>query len=224
MALQTLSNQTSEVLAVFPFFPRGTLHDELERRRLAQSPLPQASVISIFSTICQAVQELHTAQPPLAHRDIKPHNVLLDNKDLRPVLMDLGSASQARLTIGSMKEAQYLQDTASERCSMTYRPPELFQVSSNCQIDERTDVWSLGCLLYALMFYESPFDCVYERGDSVALAVQSGRITFPSNHCYSPSMLELVIMMTNQDINFRVGLDNVINKVGEIMEENTDKL
>ena len=34
-----------------------------------------------------------------------------------------------------------LQDVAAERCSMPYRPPELFQVNSKCEIDERTDVW-----------------------------------------------------------------------------------
>ena len=70
----------------------------------------------------------------------QPHNVLLD-KDLRPVLMDFGSCSPARVSIRNMREAQYLQDTAAERCSMCYRPPELFQVNSNCDIDERTAIW-----------------------------------------------------------------------------------
>lgn len=216
-------NQVSEVFLLLPFYPRGTLHDELERRRLSQTPFPQNSVLTIFSAVCSAVGALHSADPPLAHRDIKPHNVLLD-KDLSPVLMDLGSASEARIRVVSLKEAQYLQDTAAERCSMTYRPPELFQVSSNCALDERTDVWSLGCLLYALMFFESPFDSVYERGDSVALAVQGGRISFPSNEIYSSSLLDLVTMMTNQDINFRPGLDSILSKIGEIMEEDLEQL
>jgi hypothetical protein len=33
------------------------------------------------------------------------------------------------------------QDVAAERCSMPYRPPELFNVNSRCDIDERTDIW-----------------------------------------------------------------------------------
>jgi len=40
---------------------------------------------------------------------------------------------------------------------------------------------SLGCTLYALCFYESPFDAVYQRGDSVALAVISGSVNIPNS-------------------------------------------
>lgn len=45
---------------------------------------------------------------------------------------------------------------------------------------------SLGCVLYALCYYKSPFDAVYERGDSVALAVISGNISFPETTPYRP--------------------------------------
>ena len=88
---------------------------------------------------------MHAAQPePLAHRDLKPHNVLL-TKEQRPIIMDLGSVARARLKISTHSEAQHLQDVAAERCSMPYRPPELFQVNSKCEIDERTDVWVREC-------------------------------------------------------------------------------
>merc|ERR1711936_974589 len=152
----------------------------------------------MFHSISLAVRELHSASPPLAHRDIKPHNILL-GRDMTPVLMDFGSCTPARVSLRNMREAQYLQDTAAERSSMCYRPPELFQVSSSCTLDERTDIWSLGCLLYAMMFYQSPFDSVYERGDSVALAVQGGIKKFPSSSAqYSQDLLQLVREMTNQ--------------------------
>jgi len=214
-------NMTSEVLIVFPFYQRGSLHDELERRNLTNSPFPQETLLAIFSSICSAVKELHHSNPPLAHRDIKPHNVLLD-KDLSPVLMDFGSTTSAMVSISNMKEAQYLQDTAAERCSICYRPPELFQVNSNCDLDERTDIWSLGCLLYALMYYQSPYDPIYERGDSVALAVQSGKISFPNSTTYSQDLQQLVVEMTNVDINFRLRIDSVIEKVERL--QTCDKL
>jgi len=215
-------NTTSQVVIVFPLYSRGSLHDELERRQLANSPLPQATLLSIFSSICSAVKELHHSSPPLAHRDIKPHNILLD-KDLSPVLMDFGSTTPAQVTISNMKEAQYLQDTAAERSSMCYRPPELFQVNSSCSLDERTDIWSLGCLLYAMMFYQSPYDPVYERGDSVALAVQGGAISFPASSAeYSPDLEQLVREMTNHDISFRLRIDSVMEKVEQL--KNCDKL
>ena len=47
----------------------------------------------------------------------------------------------ARVKVCGSSEAQRLQDIASERCSMPYRAPELFNVESYCMVDERTDIW-----------------------------------------------------------------------------------
>lgn len=74
---------------------------------------------------------------------------LIENKVLR-VLLPIGSAAPANVKIESYNAAQKLQDDAAERCSMTYRAPELFNVQSPCSIDERTDIWvKLG------MFFEA---------------------------------------------------------------------
>ena len=109
-----LHGATSEVLIVMPLYYRGSPADELERRQLTGEALAQPALLSIFHGVCLAVRELHTSSPPLAHRDIKPHNVLLTN-DLQPVLMDFGSAALARVQVGNHREAQYLQDTAAEQ-------------------------------------------------------------------------------------------------------------
>merc|ERR1711892_211008 len=216
-------NTTSQVVIVFPLYTRGSLHDELGKRQLTNSPFTQETLLSIFASICLAVKELHHSSPPLAHRDIKPHNILLE-KGMSPVLMDFGSTTTAQVTIATMKEAQYLQDTAAERSSMCYRPPELFQVNSSCTLDERTDIWSLGCLLYAMMYYQSPFDPVYERGDSVALAVQAGKITFPATSAqYSQDLLQLVSEMTMQDISFRLKIESVIEEVEKLKDQKSDQ-
>lgn len=218
-----LHNQTSEVLIVLPFYQQS-LQDELEKRQLAGKPLPQGLILSIFSQICSAVRQLHIADPSLAHRDIKPHNILLE-KDYTPVLMDFGSAAPARVKVSNLKEASYLQDTAAERCSMTYRPPELFHVATGMPLDERTDIWSLGCLLYALMFYKGPFDSVYERGDSVALAVQGGHIGFPeTQEVWKTQLRDLVIAMTNLDLNYRIDIDSVIERIDDMSKHSPDIL
>ena len=68
-----------------------------------------------------------------------------------------------------------------------------------------------------MMFYQSPYDPIYERGDSVALAVQSGKISFPaSSGQYSQELLNLVMQMTNVDINFRIRIDSVIEKIEQL--------
>ena len=49
--------------------------------------------------------------------------------------------AKARIEISDASSARQLQDEAAERCSMPYKAPELFNVDSNCSIDERTDIW-----------------------------------------------------------------------------------
>lgn len=44
---------------------------------------------------------------------------------------------------------------------------------------------SLGCVLYAMCYFTSPFDPIYERGDSVALAVLSGNVNIPEDSIYT---------------------------------------
>ena len=80
---------------------------------------------------------------------------------------------------------------------------------------------SLGCLLYAMMYFHSPYDAVYERGDSVALAVQAGKINFEAND-FSKDLEQLVTEMTNVDINFRINIESVMEKVEILMNKNCD--
>lgn len=208
---------TSEALLLMPFFKRGTLHDNLQVKSTRNDPYSVEAAVKIFLQICEGVRHLHGGG--LAHRDLKPHNILLSDQG-EAVLMDLGSAAEARVRVETHSQAQQLQDTAAERCSITYRPPELFQVASKCDIDERTDIWSLGCVLYSICYYKSPFDSVWERGDSVALAVQSGgqHVTFPSTSAnYTPELKSLVKSMLAIELKDRPFIDQVMQMGEDIL-------
>lgn len=76
----------------------------------------------------------------LSIRDLKPTNVLLEEDD-RPLLMDLGSMNRSRMEVKGTREAMTVQDWAAQRCTISYRAPELFNVESHCVIDDRTDIW-----------------------------------------------------------------------------------
>nr|XP_023397084.1 serine/threonine-protein kinase 16 isoform X1 [Loxodonta africana]XP_023397089.1 serine/threonine-protein kinase 16 isoform X1 [Loxodonta africana] len=134
---------------------------------------------------------------PLHYRDLKPTNILLGDEG-QPVLMDLGSMNQARIHVEGSRQALALQDWAAQRCTISYRAPELFSVQSHCVIDEQTDVWSLGCVLYAMMFGEGPYDMVFQKGDSVALAVQN-QLSIPQSSRHSSALRQLVASMMTVD-------------------------
>ena len=153
-------NIVSEAYLVLPYFPRGTLADALSKRELHNDPFQEHMALVLFLQICEGVQHIHQAEDiggPFAHRDLKPHNILL-REDYTPVIMDLGSVEPSRVTISTHSQAQYLQDLCAERCSMPYRSPELFQVDSKCSIDERTDVWVRKNCHFSEFIYQTSYN------------------------------------------------------------------
>ncbi|KAF3832824.1 hypothetical protein F7725_026489 [Dissostichus mawsoni] len=161
----------TEAWLLLPYIGKGSLWSVLEKLR------DKGSLMS---------EKTDFANLP---SDLKPTNVLLDEDD-RPLLMDLGSMNRARIEVRGTREAMTIQDWAAQRCTISYRAPELFNVESHCIIDERTDIWSLGCVLYCMMMLEGPYDMVFQKGDSVALAVQNPLLG-------SLKMLLSSIMMSN---------------------------
>lgn len=73
---------------------------------------------------------------------------------------------------------------------------------------------SLGCLLYALYFFKSPFDDVFERGDSVALASASGNVNYPEDSHLSQPVHNLISSMLTVDPQERPFIDDVISSLG----------
>ncbi|XP_048342954.1 serine/threonine-protein kinase 16 isoform X2 [Sphaerodactylus townsendi] len=190
-----------EAWLLLPFLKRGTLWQEVEILRDKGAFMPEERILAILHGICRGLQAIHNKG--YAHRDLKPTNVLLDDDD-QPLLMDLGSMNQA-----------HIEDWAAQRCTISYRAPELFTVERECVIDERTDIWSLGCVLYCMMFGEGPYDMIFQKGDSVALAVQN-RITVPQNTRYSPALEHLLSSTMVVNPQERPYIANVINQLEEI--------
>ncbi|KAL7272304.1 Serine/threonine-protein kinase env7 [Rhizina undulata] len=117
---------------------------------------------------------------PYAHRDIKPGNVMISDDGLTPILMDFGSIAAAPVAITSRSQALAIQDQAAEMSTMPYRAPELFDCKTGSVIDEKVDIWALGCTLFCALYGHSPFELATEEsGGSLALAICSGLYTFP---------------------------------------------
>jgi serine/threonine protein kinase/WD40 repeat protein len=109
--------------------------------------------LGLFVQVCQAVQHAHTKG--IIHRDLKPSNVMVTLHDSRPVpkIIDFGiaKATNQRLTEQTLF-TRYAQIIGTPE----YMSPEQAQLSG-LDIDTRTDVYSLGVLLYELLAGTTPF-------------------------------------------------------------------
>jgi len=134
------------------------------------------------------------------------------------VLFDFGSVSEARHMISTRREALELEEWCNSNCTPLYKAPELFQVANGTTIDERTDVWSLGCTLYAMAYVENPFESDSMQG-SINLAVTGGLVRFPpSQQKYSLNFQNLITWILNVDPQSRPFIDDVIARVEGLLQ------
>ena len=223
-----------EALLLFPLYPDGSLYSFLEKlaerggrnsNHNQKSP-PENWILAVFLQVCRAAEQFHSHSPPWAHRDIKPHNVLLDDSEKNPsgpraCLMDFGSVAVARVDVETRKQGLMLQDNASEHCSMAYRAPELWDVQTGTTIDEKTDMWSLGCLLFAMGHHGfSPMECdVSANGRIRNVDCQHSKVlapfAAPENSQFSAAYWKLVKECLSIDPAARPSIQTVIETVRE---------
>jgi serine/threonine protein kinase/tetratricopeptide (TPR) repeat protein len=119
-----------------------------------QHDLPVRQRLGLFFDVCQAVQHAH--QKGIIHRDLKPSNVLIAPYDGRPVakVIDFGIAKAMgqRLT-----DKTLFTNFAQLIGTPLYMSPEQAELSG-VDIDTRSDIYSLGALLYELLTGSPPFD------------------------------------------------------------------
>ena len=154
--------------------------------------------MNLFLGLCKATNFIHLSN--LAHRDLKPHNVLLSNDRQTAILTDFGSMTEKIMPVKNSRDSSSIQDWAAQNCSMFYRAPELFEPKVNCDITEKADIWSIGCILYSMVYNKGPFDYVCERGDSIALAVANANFKIPltanlQRHDYQIEMIMSMIVV-----------------------------
>nr|NIS44436.1 serine/threonine protein kinase [candidate division Zixibacteria bacterium]NIV04616.1 protein kinase [candidate division Zixibacteria bacterium]NIW38930.1 protein kinase [candidate division Zixibacteria bacterium]NIX16713.1 protein kinase [Gammaproteobacteria bacterium] len=132
--------------------------EDLRERMDRIGILSEAEVVVIGVAICEAMKYMHSQDPAVLHRDIKPGNVKISPTGA-VFLVDFGLA----------KVAQGAQATTTGARAMTpgYSPPEQY---GGARTDARSDIYSLGATLYAALTGTIP-------EDSLARAMEQEKLT-----------------------------------------------
>jgi len=157
------------ILTIFEFADTESLHfiaseyvDGLTlRERLRISPVKLPEIIDISVQVVAALDAAHEAK--IVHRDIKPENIMMRRRDGVVKVLDFGLAKLTEKTSGqsvgrsdSEVNTELLLRTrpGTVMGTITYMSPEQAQGS---HIDERTDLWSTGVIIYEMVAGCAPF-------------------------------------------------------------------
>ena len=117
--------------------------------RIEQGPLPLKEALDIGRQIAEGLEAAH--EKGVVHRDIKPANVMVDAKG-HATIMDFGLAH--------LTEASRLTKADQTMGTVAYMSPEQAQ---GMEVDNRSDVWALGVVLYEMVCGQRPFQGQYDQ-------------------------------------------------------------
>jgi serine/threonine-protein kinase len=142
LALHDSGEADGFVYYVMPFVDGESLRDRLDREK----QLPLAEALQITRDVADALSYAHSHD--VVHRDIKPENILLESG--HAVVADFGIARAVRAAGGDR-----LTQTGTVVGTPAYMSPE--QAAGEHDLDGRSDLYSLGCVLYEMLAGQPPF-------------------------------------------------------------------
>jgi serine/threonine protein kinase len=122
--------------------PGESLYERLQK----SGPLPEKQAIEVISQVAAALDYAHTRG--VIHRDVKPHNILIDTRTGHAYLSDFGIAK-------ALESETNMTKTGSVMGALRYMAPEQFE---DTPLDARVDVYALACVLFEALSCQLPYD------------------------------------------------------------------
>ncbi|MDZ4724451.1 MAG: serine/threonine-protein kinase, partial [candidate division Zixibacteria bacterium] len=126
-----------------PFFAMQYIDGKTLSTYCHDEPLPVGKIINLIQQVADGLSRAHAGG--VSHRDIKSANIIVD-RELRPKILDFGLAA--------IKGSEMLTKAGSTLGTIAYMSPEQAQ---GREIDHRSDLFSLGIVLYELVAGRTPF-------------------------------------------------------------------
>lgn len=200
-----------EVFLLMEYCAGGGLIDFMNTR--LKNRLTEPEIVDIFGDAAEGVAYMHYLKPPLLHRDLKVENILISNTSdgrQRFKLCDFGSAAPPRPAAKSASEGRLIEEDVQRHTTLQYRSPEMVDVYRHKPIDEKSDIWALGVLLYKLCYYTTPFE---EQGQ---MAILRASFKYPAYPQFSDHLKKLIAMMLMEEPSDRPNIYQVIKKVSNM--------
>src|SRR5438034_1278399 len=140
------------------------------RRRLTTSPMDLSEVLSVAIQVADALEEAHAAG--IIHRDIKPENIMI-RRNRQVKVLDFGLAKLTERTVTEETDTEAVTralvqtDAGMVLGTSQYMSPEQ---ARGKPVDARTDIWSLGVVLYEMATGRAPFSGETKTDVIVAIA------------------------------------------------------
>ncbi|EFQ97981.1 nak/nak-unclassified protein kinase [Nannizzia gypsea CBS 118893] len=195
-----------EVFLLMEHCAGGGLIDFMNTR--LQNRLTEPEILKIFGDVTEGVACMHYLKPPLLHRDLKVENILISGNGPSRCykLCDFGSAAPPRPAATSAAEGRLIEDDVQRHTTLQYRSPEMIDVYRKQPIDEKSDIWALGVLLYKLCYYTTPFD---EAGQ---MAILNAKFKYPAYPPFSDRLKLLIATMLKEHPKDRPNIYQVLRE------------